>query len=37
LADGYELYPEKYKPNGFIAQRALMMMANVGNQAGQPG
>ena len=19
LADGYELYPEKYKPNGFIA------------------
>ena len=37
LADGYELYPEKYKPNGFIAQRALMMMADVGNQAGQAG
>lgn len=35
LADGYELYPEKYKPNGYIAQRALMMMADVGNQAGQ--
>ena len=31
LADGYELYLEKYKPNGFIAQRALMMMADVGN------
>jgi hypothetical protein len=37
LADGYKLYPEKYKPNGFIAQRALMMMADVGNQAGQAG
>jgi len=37
LADGYELYLEKYKPNGFIAQRALMMMADVGNQAGQAG
>ena len=37
LADGYELCPEKYKPNGFIAQRSLMMMADVGNQAVQAG
>jgi hypothetical protein len=37
LTDGYELYPEKYKPDGYIAQRALMMMADVGNQAGPGG
>ena len=37
LTDGYELYLEKYKPDGCIAQRALMMMADVGNQAGPRG
>ena len=37
LTDGYEFYPEKYKPDGYIAQRALMMMADVGNQAGPGG
>jgi hypothetical protein len=37
LTDGYELYPEKYKPDGYIAQRALMIMADVGNQAGSGG
>ena len=35
LADGYELYPEKYKPNGVIAQRALMMMGWYARNSGK--
>jgi hypothetical protein len=34
LKEGYSLYPERFKPGGRIALRALMMMADVGNQGG---
>jgi hypothetical protein len=37
LEDGWRLYPQRFKPDGGIALRALMMMADVGNQAGPLG
>ncbi len=37
LEDGYSLYPERFKPGGRIALRALVMMADVANQAGPLG
>jgi hypothetical protein len=37
VKEGYSLYPERFKPGGRIALRALMMMADVGNQAGPLG
>lgn len=37
LEDGWRLYPQRFKPGGGIALRALMMMADVGNQAGPLG
>lgn len=37
LREGYRHYPERFKPKGKIALRALVMMADVGNQAGPRG
>lgn len=37
LRDGYHRYPENFKKDGKIAQKALVMMADVGNQAGPGG
>jgi hypothetical protein len=37
LQDGYQRYPEEYKPEGQIALQALVMMADVGNQSGPGG
>lgn len=37
LEEGYRLYPARFKPAGGIARRALVMMADVGNQAGPGG
>lgn len=37
LREGLALYPEGFQPGGRIARRALMMMADVGNQAGPLG
>jgi hypothetical protein len=34
---GYALYPARFKPGGRIALRALVMLADVGNQAGPLG
>jgi hypothetical protein len=37
LEEGYRLYPAGFKPQGRIALRALVMLADVGNQAGPGG
>lgn len=37
LETGYRRYPPRFKPGGRIALRALVMMADVGNQAGPGG
>jgi hypothetical protein len=37
LQEGMSLYPERFQPEGRIALRALVMMADVGNQAGPLG
>jgi hypothetical protein len=37
LQEGYSRYPAEFKPGGAIALRALVMMADVGNQAGSGG
>jgi hypothetical protein len=37
LQEGYCRYPAAFKPGGAIALRALVMMADVGNQAGPGG
>jgi hypothetical protein len=37
LEEGYQRYPARFKPRGAIALRALIMMADVGNQAGPGG
>jgi hypothetical protein len=37
LQEGYRRYPAEFKPGGAIALRALVMMADVGNQAGPGG
>jgi hypothetical protein len=37
LQEGYALYPARFKPGGRIALRALVMLADVGNQAGPLG
>ncbi len=37
LEEGYRLYPPEFKPGGRIALRALVMLADVGNQAGPLG
>lgn len=37
LEDGYRRYPARFKPGGQIALRALVMMADVANQAGPGG
>lgn len=37
LEEGYRLYPPEFKPEGRIALRALVMLADVGNQAGPLG
>lgn len=37
LKNGYRRYPEHFKPEGRIALRALVMMADVGNQVGPGG
>ena len=37
LGEGYRRYPGRYKPEGRITLRALVMLADVGNQAGPGG
>jgi len=37
LTAGYEAYPARFKTEGRVALRALVMMADVGNQAGPLG